>query len=137
MKTVAGGAAASGDCALSVEVGDTLAYNVKALSVPKSCGTATVTLTHTGKMPKTTMGHNWVLVANSDVQTVANASLKAGADNNYVPSDERVIAATTLVGGGESATVEVSLADLDGAYTFMCTFPGHWAVMKGTFTVGS
>ncbi|MEM1433667.1 MAG: azurin [Pseudomonadota bacterium] len=124
-----------GDCAFTVEVGDTLAYNVKEISFPKSCGTATITLTHTGSMMKNVMGHNWVLVEEADKQDIANAALGAGPGANYVPDDERVIAATELVGGGESSTIEVPLADLEGSYTFMCTFPGHWAVMQGTLKI--
>jgi azurin len=39
-----------------------------------------------------------------------------------------------MVGGGESSSTSFKPADLDagGEYTFFCTFPGHFALMKGT-----
>ncbi|MEL7312012.1 MAG: azurin [Pseudomonadota bacterium] len=133
-------AAASGDgCALAVEVGDSLAYSTKALTVPSSCDTVTVTLTHTGNLPKVAMGHNWVLAADDVADAVAAAGVSAGADGNYLAADEtRYVAATKLIGGGESDTVSFSLSDLEAGknYVYVCTFPGHTSIMRGTFTVG-
>ena len=50
----------------------------------------------------------------------------------------RVIAATAIVGGGESATVTFSTATLTAGerYAFFCTSPGHSSVMHGTFLFG-
>ena len=133
-------AAASGDgCALAVEVGDSLAYSTNALTVPSSCDTVTVTLTHTGNLPKVAMGHNWVLAADDVADAVAAAGVTAGADGNYLAADEtRYVAATKLIGGGESDTVSFSLSDLEAGknYVYVCTFPGHTSIMRGTFTVG-
>lgn len=133
-------AAAEGECSLSIEVGDTISYSVRELSVPSSCGQVTVTLTHTGKLPKAAMGHNWVLTTTDNVEAVGLGGMNAGIDNNYVSQDDsNVIAATSLVGGGESTSVTFDLSKLDpaGSYSYVCTFPGHWAVMRGTFTITS
>ena len=48
--------------------------------------------------------------------------------------DARVIAATKLLGGGESDSVTFDVAKLKAgeAFSFFCTFPGHSALMKGT-----
>lgn len=135
----AGAMAASmaGDCALSIEVGDNIAYSTDTMTAPAACAEVTVTITHTGNLPAVAMGHNWVLVPEDALQAVAQAGQNAGADANYVPDDDRIIAATSVVGGGESASVTFSLDALqDGvAYRYVCTFPGHWAVMQGTFSV--
>lgn len=120
---------------MTVEVGDALSYSVQAISAPKTCGSYEITLTHTGKLPAAAMGHNWVLVPKEAAQEVATAALKVSAEDNYVPDDDRVVAASSIVGGGESTSVTVELADLSGDYTFMCTFPGHWVTMQGTFQV--
>jgi azurin len=124
-------------CAFDIEVGDTLAYSTNEMTAEASCDTVTVTIKHTGKLPAAAMGHNWVLTQPDDFQPVANAGMSAGLDGNYVPpNDDRVIASTAIVGGGESDTIEFSIAELDaGDYTFFCSFPGHWSVMKGTFTI--
>jgi azurin len=85
------------------------------------------------------MGHDWVLAKDSDMAGVVNAGLAAGLSHGFVPEkDPRVIAATHLVGGGESATVQFSSAALvPGArYSFFCTSPGHSAMMRGRFLFG-
>jgi azurin len=85
------------------------------------------------------MGHDWVLARDTDMPAIVNAGLAAGPAHGFVPeNDARVIAATHLVGGGESATVEFSTAALvpGGHYSFFCTSPGHSAVMRGRFLFG-
>jgi azurin len=61
--------------------------------------------------------------------------MKAGLDNNYIkPGDDRVIAHTKVVGGGESDSVTFDVAKLKAGqdYMFFCSYPGHAALMKGT-----
>lgn len=61
--------------------------------------------------------------------------MTAGVGHGYVrPGDERVIAHTKIVGGGESTSATFAVARLagGGGYAFFCSFPGHWGVMKGT-----
>jgi len=129
--------AALADCAFEIEVGDGLSYSETSMEAESSCGTVSVTITHTGQMPKIAMGHNWVLTRPDDFQGVAPAGMASGPDGDYVPAgDERIIANTKLVGGGETDTVEFSVEGLaPGEYTYFCSFPGHWTVMKGTFTI--
>ncbi len=134
-------AAAAGDgdpCSLSISAGDNISFDRNAMSVPSSCTEVTVTLTHTGNLPAAAMGHNWVLLPTDAVEAVAMAGMNAGVAGNYLPeNDERIVAATDLIGGGESTSVTFSLAALeDGtSYTYVCTFPGHWSIMRGSFTV--
>ena len=45
-----------------------------------------------------------------------------------------VIAYTDLVGGGQTTSVEFNAPDA-GTYDFLCSFPGHYAIMKGKFIV--
>ena len=45
-----------------------------------------------------------------------------------------IIAATKLLGGGETDTV-IFDAPAAGTYEFLCSFPGHYAIMKGKFIV--
>ncbi|MEM1412024.1 MAG: azurin [Pseudomonadota bacterium] len=129
--------AALAECEFTVEVGDGLSFSVgNAMEVPASCSEVTITLNHTGTLPKEGMGHNWVLTTAADFQAVAQAGIAAGVAANYVPADDaRVIAASDLIGGGESTTLTFSTEGMDpaGDYTFFCSFPGHWAIMQGTF----
>lgn len=126
---------AAADCAAVVQSNDAMQFNVKSIVVPASCKTFTITLQHVGKLPKTAMGHNLVLTKATDMAATAADGIAAGLSNDYLqPQDSRVIAHTAMIGGGESASVEVSVAKLtpETDYSYFCTFPGHNALMKGT-----
>ena len=137
---VAGAAAPAlaDECHLSIESNDLMQYNAPQLTAPASCPEVEVTLHHIGKQPATVMGHNWVLSRTKDASAIANLGMSAGMKSNYLPKgDARVIAATPLVGGGESATVKFSTGNLKPGenYTFFCSAPGHIAMMKGRFVL--
>ena len=129
-------ARAADQCKLEISGNDLMQYDKPSLTAPSSCKQITVTLHHSGKLPKEAMGHNWVLISTADLQTVASAGMGAGLAKNYVPDgDKRVIAHTKIVGGGESDSVTFATAGLKkgGDYSYECTFPGHNALMHGTF----
>jgi azurin len=90
-----------------------------------------LTLTHSGKMDRSVMGHNFVLLKPlSDVMSFAGQAVNA-KETDYVPAnDDKVIAFTKLLGGGESQTIEFVLTE-KGTYPFLCSFPGHAGVMRG------
>lgn len=134
-----GAAASAKTCALSIEGTDAMQFNQQALAVAADCTEVELTLKHSGKLPITAMGHNWVLSETPVFQAVATAGMSAGPTNDYLPpGDKRVIAHTKVVGGGQSTSVKFPTSALKkgGDYTFFCSFPGHWAVMKGKFTFG-
>jgi azurin len=131
--------AADDACKLEISGNDQMQYDKKELAVPASCKQVALTLHHTGQLPAAAMGHDWVLVNTPDLAAVANAGMGAGLASNYVtPGDKRVLAATKVVGGGQSDTVTFSTAGLKagGDYSFLCTFPGHNALMRGKFKFG-
>lgn len=122
-------------CDIEISGNDAMQFDKAAIEVSKSCKQFTVKLRHAGKLPKTAMGHNWVLSKTADVQAVANDGLAAGVAAQYVKAgDARVIAHTKVVGPGETDSVSFATAKLkDGeSYTFFCSFPGHASIMKGT-----
>ncbi|HTT02388.1 MAG TPA: azurin [Steroidobacteraceae bacterium] len=126
-------------CKLSISGNDLMQYDKKELTAPADCTQIELTLTHTGKLPAAAMGHNWVLVKSADATAVANAGASAGLNNSYQqPGDPRIIASTKTIGGGESTSVTFPTSKLQkgGDYTYLCTFPGHNALMKGTFHFG-
>lgn len=127
------------ECATTIEGSDAMQFNQKTITVPKTCKSFAVTLKHTGKLPKTAMGHNWVLSHASDEAGVIADGMKAGASDSYEkPGDARIIAHTRLIGGGESDTATIDVAKLKAGeqYAYFCTFPGHAALMKGTLSLG-
>lgn len=132
--------AAVAACSVDVEVGDALTFSATQMTVEKSCGDVTINLVHTGKLAASVMGHNWVLTKETDANDVAAKGLAAGLANNYVPSgDARVLASTKIIGGGESTSISFSTDALTpgGKYIYVCTFPGHSFVMRGTLIVGA
>ena len=136
----AGTAAYADPCKVSIQSNDMMQFNVRELAVPGDCTEVEVTLHHAGKLASAVMGHDWVLARESDMPGVVNAGLAAGAARGYLPSgDARIIAATRVIGGGESATVRFTTAALTpGArYAFFCTSPGHSTVMRGRFLFGA
>ena len=129
---------AADSCNQVIEGNDMLQFNLKEMVVSSSCSEITVTLKHTGAMAANVMGHNWVLTNTADFMPVATAGGGAGLGNNYVPvNDARVIAASAVIGGGAETSVTFSgdLLSVGGDYTFFCSFPGHYMIMKGSFVV--
>ena len=107
-------AAAAGACETVVESNDMMNFNTKELVIDKTnCKEFKVTLKHTGKMPKTAMGHNIVISKAEDTQAVIKDGAGAGADGDYVKAgDERVIGHTKLIGGGEETTLKLDTSKL-------------------------
>lgn len=125
----------SNDAALSIDGNDQMQFSTKELKV-KAGQKVTLTLHHSGTMAKTAMGHNWVLLKQgTDVASFAEKAVAAGASKDYIPAESTdIIAHTSLVGGGETTTVEFT-APAAGSYEFICSFPGHWSMMRGTLVV--
>ena len=125
----------SNEAVVTIEGNDQMKYNKSEIRV-KAGQKVKLTLKHVGKMDKAVMGHNWaLLVKDADVAAIGNAAAME-KDNDYIPAamTNQIIIHTKMIGGGESDTIEFD-APAPGTYTFMCTFPGHYALMKGQFIV--
>ena len=126
-------------CKVDITGNDLMQYDKKEIKVDKDCTSVAVTLKHIGKLPAASMGHNWTLVKTTDVNGVANDGLSAGLPADYIKAgDKRVIAHTKVVGGGQSTSVTFPTSALKAgeSYSYLCTFPGHSALMKGRFIFG-
>jgi azurin len=91
-----------------------------------------LTLKNVGKLPKESMAHNVVVLAQgTDVQAFGEAAVKDKA-NDHIPAAMAtdVIAHTKLLGPGESDEITFKVAD-PGVYEFICSFPGHFGTMRG------
>lgn len=117
-----------------ITANDEMAFNKKEIKV-EAGKKVKITLRHLGKMDVNVMGHNFVLLK-SGVNLIAFGNSAASARaNNYIPEDTQdIIAHTKLVGGGQTTTVEFE-APVAGTYEFLCSFPGHYAIMRGKFIV--
>ena len=118
---------------IRLEASDMMKFNADRIEVE---GTkVTLELKHTGKMDKQAMGHNFVLLKPGTDPAVWSGKAIAAAATDYVPAgDAEMIAATKLIGGGETDTIEFEVPG-PGEYPFLCSFPGHVAMMKGVLVV--
>ena len=135
-----GGAARATECQLTIQANDMIQYDARVLSVPADCPQVELTLRHVGKQQARVLGHNWVLARTADVTAIVNAGMSAGFQHDFLPEgDQRIIAATKVVGGGESTTITFSMSKLTpgGDYSFFCSYPGHRPMMHGRFQIGA
>lgn len=129
-------APAHGQANLEITANDTMQFNVKAFEVAAG-EEVTLTLKNVGQLPKAAMGHNLIILKpGSNVIGFGTAAVPAVA-NDYVPQDAAnqalILAQTKLLGPGEEDTITFILPEA-GVYPFLCSFPGHFALMQGTIT---
>lgn len=86
------------------------------------------------------MQHNMVVGKPKSTEIIGAAAdkmitAKDGAEKNYVPNIPQVLAATPLVNPGQTFRLKFVVPDVVGDYPYVCTFPGHWRLMKGNMKV--
>ena len=127
---------ADGRRIIEVQGNDQMRFNVSEIRV-KAGEELRVTFTNVGRMPKETMGHNWVLfepLSDSDLNRLAMDAARRSPE--YLPEDRSaIIVHTKIIGPGESDIIEFTAPSEPGTYVFACTFPGHFAMMKGNMIV--
>lgn len=109
---------------------DQMKYSTTEIRV-KAGEQVTLTFKNIGTMPKESMGHNFILLGGgTDVEAFAMKAMVAKA-TDYIPADMKssIMANTKLLGPGESDTITFTVPA--GTYDFICTFPGHYASMRG------
>jgi azurin len=125
------------DQAVTIEANDQMQFNKKAFEI-KAGETVKLTLKHVGKLPKLAMGHNIVILKKGTNLAAWASKAMTAAATDYIPADEAskkaVIANTKVLGGGETDSITFSIKDA-GEYQYLCSFPGHFAVMQGKITV--
>lgn len=117
-------------------VGNQMKFEQTEFAVPAG---EEITLTLKNTATSAAMKHNVVLLTTNEesvVERVGQAGMKA-ADNEYIPDDDAVLAATGLADPGKTVSVTFTAPSEPGKYRYICTFPGHYATMQGTMTVVS
>ena len=131
------------DCAFELRSTDIMTFidmqgnSVPSITVPNSC--EDFTISHVGKMPRTTMGHNNVVISKTgDIKEIIKDGLRYGSIvTDYIkPDDKRVIAKSGVIGKGEATSVRFSVAQIkDDDYSFFCSFAGHDRKMRDKLIV--
>jgi azurin len=121
-------------CEVTVNGSDMMRYDVTEIKVDASCSKFKITLNHIGTLPANIMGHNVVVVKDSDFQAVVGSvNMSHGAKGGYLPADAPILLKTELIGGGgiTDAVVDTAAFEKGQSYKFFCSFPGHYSIMKG------
>jgi azurin len=114
-------------------VANTMAFDKTKLSVPAG---AEVHLTIKNNATMATLPHNWVLVKPGSEASVAANGLKLGEPAGYFDvRDQNALAHTPMAKPGETTEVTFTAPTEPGDYPYICTFPGHYMMMKGVLTV--
>lgn len=91
--------------------------------------------------------HNLVIVnpdALAEVGMAANAMARdpKNANSDFIPQEKRslILHASPMIGPTRKSQVHVlrfQAPEEPGVYPFVCTFPGHWVIMKGDMVVAN
>ena len=134
---MASAAPADGRRSIKIGADDAMKFSVQRIEA-KPGERLQVVLTAQGAMSKSEMAHNWVLLdSGAKVDGFIMAAAMARS-TEYIPASKQaqILAATALVGAGETASIDFQAPDEPGEYVFVCTFPGHYAGgMKGVLVV--
>lgn len=108
--------------------GATMAFDVTKFEVTAG---QTVHVVFTNKTPGA-LGHNWVLLKPGKEAAFAASVLdKPG----YFTDSPDVLAHTDLILPGKSSEATFTAPSEPGNYPYICSFPGHYMMMKGVLVV--
>lgn len=110
--------------------GVSMAFEPTKITIPAG---KTVHLVFENKLPGA-LPHNWALVAVGTEAKVAAAGLEKGEKASYIAESPDLLAYTLLAKPGNKADVTFK-APAPGTYPYICTFPGHYMMMKGVLVV--
>ena len=123
---------------VTISGNDTMQFDIKSFNASKGTNFK-LTFKNIGKLPKIAMGHNLVILKKG-VSAIAfgqKVLASGGNANNALPESVKgdVLAYTKLLGPGETEIINFKVPMEIGAYEYVCTFPGHFAMMRGVMEV--
>jgi azurin len=84
------------------------------------------------------MLHNLEITAPASATDVGLLAIKLGISGerlNYIPPTSKVLYYTFLLQPGKSETIYFTAPDKLGNYEFLCSYPGHYMVMRGILKI--
>lgn len=109
-----------------------LKYNISNVTV-KASSKIKLTFKNTDDML-----HNVVITTPGDADEVGKRALNLGLNGermSFVPAMSKVLHHTLLLQPGKSETIYFTAPDKAGEYPYICTYPGHYIVMRGIIKV--
>jgi putative heme-binding domain-containing protein len=86
------------------------------------------------------MPHNLLLVKPGKANEIGEKAMALGAKGfevGFVPTSSDIIWASKLLDHGKEQVIEFTAPQTEGAYPYVCTFPGHHLIMRGTLIVAN
>jgi len=86
------------------------------------------------------MDHNLIMVEPDSAAKVAVAAMKMeqtgeGTKKQWRPDSDAILFASRMLRHGETQEIEFTAPSAPGRYEYLCTFPGHWQLMRGAMNV--
>ncbi|PJJ79996.1 plastocyanin/azurin family copper-binding protein [Mucilaginibacter auburnensis] len=84
------------------------------------------------------MLHNVVVTEPGSATEVGQLAIKLGINGermNYVPNSSKVLYHTVLLQPNKSESIYFIAPDKPGEYEYLCSYPGHYMVMRGVMKV--
>lgn len=126
------------DQKITITGNDSMQFDTKEFTV-KAGQKVELTFKNVGKLPKLAMGHNLVILKEgvSPLKFGQKIMGMGAGPTNPLPKEslDEVIAATKLLGPGESDKITFTAPSKPGLHQFLCSFPGHYAIMRGVMVV--
>jgi plastocyanin len=85
--------------------------------------------------------HNFVLVQPGCLEEVGLAANEMAKDpeaaksGQFIPKSKKIIVHSKMLKQGGKETLRFKAPSKAGRYPYLCSFPGHWAIMKGVLVV--
>ena len=129
--------AAANEAKIEITGNDQMQFSTKTFEVTEG-QKVTLSFKHIGQLPVVAMGHNVVILKPGTPVPAFAAKCAPAKDTEYIPQDEesktQIVAHTKMLGGGQADEITFT-APAAGEYPFICSFPGHFAIMQGVMTV--
>lgn len=126
------------DCGVVISGSDMMKFDTKEINIEKTCEKFPITLKHSGNLPVNAMGHNIVFLERKNLQKViSKINMSHGIEKGFIPEMDEVLFKSKMIGGGQETTFDLDpdVFDKGGDYIFICSFPGHFALMQGKLKI--
>ena len=86
------------------------------------------------------MQHNFLLLAPGSTEEIGAladqmAARPDGLEKQYIPESDKILVASRLVSPQAEEELVFTAPEEPGDYPYLCTFPGHWRIMRGVLHV--
>ena len=126
------------ECEIVISGSDMMKYDTSEINIDKKCDKIIVTLKHSGNLPVNVMGHNILFLETKNLQMITSkVNMSHGIENGFIPELSEVLLKSEMIGGGQETTFEIDPKVFKSGveYMFICSFPGHYALMKGKLNI--